>query len=78
MNFNVYLDGPTVDRLNRLARTRKTTRNALIREAVARLLEGDEATGWPALVLAHAGEPEAPPFEASRGTLRAPRRNPLR
>ena len=78
MNFNIYLDEPTVDRLNRLARTRKTTRNALIREAVGRLLEREDVAGWPALVLAHEGEPDAPPFESSRRSLRAPRRNPLR
>jgi hypothetical protein len=78
VNFNVYLDEPTVERLNRLARTRKTTRNALIREAVGRLLERDDAAGWPALVTQFEGVPDTPPFESFRRTLRAPRKNPLR
>lgn len=78
MNFNVYLDETTVERLNRLARSRKTTRNALIREAVAHLLERQATSGWPTLVLEHEGVAGARAFEATRGKLRPPKRNPLR
>ena len=78
LNFNVYLDAQSVDRLNALARKRGTNRNALIREAVARLLEHPSEPAWPAEVLRFRGEPGAPPFESSRRTLRVPRKAPLR
>lgn len=78
MNFNVYLDDATVDRLNTLARKRRTTRNALIREAVAHLLEGKDGAAWPELVRDFHGEPAIEPFEASRRGLRAPKKDPLR
>ena len=46
MNFNVYIDKQTGDRLGRLAKTRRTSRNALIGEALAHLLErGAKADG---------------------------------
>ncbi len=78
MNFNVYLDEPTVERLNRLARARRTTRNALIREAVGRLLDQKTTMGWPTEVLEHRGLPDTPAFESRRRGLRPPKRNPLR
>lgn len=78
MNFNVYLDDNTVDRLNALARKRGTTRNALIREAVAHLLEGKAGAAWPAIVREFGGEPGAEPFEASRRRIRPPKKDPFR
>jgi predicted transcriptional regulator len=78
MNFNVYLDSATVDRLNALARERGTTRNALIREAVGQLLQGQARPGWPDAVASFTGEPAAPRFESARRGLRAPRKDPLR
>ncbi len=78
MNFNIYLDETTVERLNRLARARRTTRNALIREAVGRLLELKGTRSWPAEVLEHRGLADTPAFESLRRGLRPPRRNPLR
>jgi predicted transcriptional regulator len=77
MNFNVYLDDPTVDRLNALARKRGTTRNALIREAISHLLARKEVSGWPEAVAAFEGDAEAPRFEASRDALKPPRQDPL-
>lgn len=77
MNFNVYVDKRTGERLARLARTRQTSRNALIREAVARLLERESGAGWPAEILDFQGMPGAPRFEASRRGLGSPRRDPL-
>lgn len=78
MNFNIYLDAATVDRLNALARERGTTRNALIREAVGHLLDRQAEPGWPEAVAAFEGEPGAPRFESARKRLRAPRKDPLR
>ena len=78
MNFNVYLDDATVERLNALARKRGTTRNALIREAVAHLLEDKGIAAWPALVRDFGGEPGAAPFEASRRGVRPPKKDPFR
>jgi hypothetical protein len=78
VNFNVYLDADAVDRLNALARKQGTTRNALIREAVALLLERQPRGAWPQEVLAFQGEPDAPAFEQPRKRLRPPRKVPLR
>lgn len=77
VNFNVYIDKQTGERLARLARTRRTSRNALIREALADLLERGSGAGWPPEVLGFRGIPAARPFEAARRRLRAPRQDPL-
>ena len=77
MNFNVYLDQATGDRLDRLAKVRRTSRNALIREAIAQLLDRAPDAGWPRAVREFEGVPKALRFEASRKRLRAPRRDPL-
>lgn len=77
MNFNVYIDKQTGERLERLARTRRTSRNALVREALAHLLERGAKAGWPPEVLGFRGIPAARPFEAARRRLRAPRKDPL-
>lgn len=77
MNFNVYIDKQTGERLERLARTRRTSRNALIREALAHFLERGAKSKWPPEVLGFQGIPGARPFEAARRKLRAPRKDPL-
>lgn len=77
MNFNVYIDKQTGERLERLARTRRTSRNALIREALAHLLERGAKAEWPPEVLGFQGVPEALPFEGARRRLGAPREDPL-
>ena len=77
VNFNVYIDEETGKRLERLARRRRTSRNALIREAVAQLLDRSADTGWPKVVLEFAGVRGVPRFEGSRKHLRAPKRDPL-
>lgn len=77
MNFNVYIDKETVERLERLAKARRTSRNALIRQAVEQLLDGVPDAGWPRLVLDFGGAPSVTPFERHRGKLRAPRADPL-
>jgi hypothetical protein len=77
MNFNVYIDKQTGERLERLAKARRTSRNALIREALAHLLERGTKAEWPPEVLGFQGVPEATPFEDARRKLGAPRRDPL-
>ncbi|MBI3937301.1 MAG: CopG family transcriptional regulator [Betaproteobacteria bacterium] len=77
MNFNVYIDKQTGERLERLARTRRTSRNALIREALVHLLERGAKAKWPPEVLAFQGIPGVRPFEAARRRLGAPRKDPL-
>ena len=77
MNFNVYVDKRTAERLNRLARARRTTRNALVREALTQLLEPGHKAGWPAEVLEFQGIAGTQPFEEARRKLRPPRPNPL-
>lgn len=77
VNFNVYLDDATVERLSSLARKRGTTRNALIREAVGHLLDQQPGAGWPEAVVAFEGDPGAAPFESGRKGLRPPRKDPL-
>ncbi len=69
MNFNVYLEAPLAKKLGALARRTGTKRNALIRQAVAKLVAEDDAR-WPAMVLAWTGDPDFPPFEATREELR--------
>jgi len=77
VNFNVYIDKQTGDRLERLARTRRTSRNALIREALAHLLERGTNAEWPPEVLGFRGTAGMRPFEAARRKLRPPRKDPL-
>ena len=77
MNFNIYVDKDTGERLNRLARQRRTSRNALIREALARLLEQARDGGGPPEVIAWEGVRGADPVERSRRKLAAPARDPL-
>ena len=77
MNFNVYIDKRTGERLERLARTRRTSRNALIREALAHLLERGARTEWPPEVLGFQGVPKATVFEDTRRKLGAPRPDPF-
>ena len=78
MNFNVYLDRDTGVRLKRLAKARRTTRNALIREAVATVLGGKASAAWPDVVREFTGNPATRRFEATRRDLRRPSRDPLR
>jgi predicted transcriptional regulator len=76
VNFNIYVDRQTVERLNRLAKARGVTRNALIREAVEHLLARETRAGWPAAVREHRGVAGSA-FESARRKLRPPRRDPL-
>ena len=66
MNFNVYIDKRIGEKLQRLAQRRRTTRDALVRAALARLLEGETAADWPQVVLGFHGVEGAPRFESLR------------
>ncbi len=78
MNFNVYLDSTLGLALQRLAKRRKVTRNALIRKAVQDLLEQESRSQvWSEAVLHWQGAPEFPPFEAHRTTLKDVVADPL-
>lgn len=77
MNFNVYVDKLTTARLERLAKARRVSRNALIREALARLVDQDIRADWPDTVLGFNGIPDMPPFEDTRRVLKAPHGDPF-
>jgi len=77
MNFNVYLDDDTGNRLGRLAKERGQSRNALIREAVAGMVARNSEGLWPAIVTNFNGHKAAPQFEQLREELREPSADPL-
>jgi len=78
VNFNIYLNTAVGEALKRLAKRRKTTRNALIRQAVEELVAKDsESQNWSAAVLEWRGDPAFEPFEARRSQLRRPADDPL-
>lgn len=76
MNFNVYLDDDSAARLDRIAKTTRKPRNALIRQAVQAWLAG-QGRRWPKEVLEFTGDPSLDPFEAHRAELLAPAEDPL-
>ena len=78
MNFNIYLDTALGQALQRLAKRKKVTRNALIRKAVEEFVDKEaESSSWSAAVLAWQGAPKFEPFESHRSELRAPAPDPL-
>jgi predicted transcriptional regulator len=78
MNFNIYLDSGLGEALKRLAKRRKTTRNALIRKAVEDLVAKEtEPQGWSSAVLEWQGDSSFEPFESHRALLRKPVSDPL-
>jgi hypothetical protein len=70
VNFNVYLDRESAALLARLARSSRKPRNALVREAVRALLDG-QTSRWPRVVSDFAGDPSFTPFEQHRVELAA-------
>jgi hypothetical protein len=76
MNFNIYLDRDSAERLDRLAHKRRTPRNALVREAVRVLIDRSTAA-WPKEVLEFKGEPSLAPFESHRVELASDRDDPF-
>lgn len=78
MNFNIYLDSALGAALQRLAKRRKVTRNALIRKAVEDLVVRESHSHeWSPAVLDWRGDPGMEPFEAHRAQLREATGDPL-
>jgi predicted transcriptional regulator len=78
VNFNIYLNTALGEALMRLAKRRKVTRNALIREAVEALVTSEsQSQSWSSAVLEWQGDPEFEPFETHRARLRKPPEDPL-
>lgn len=78
MNFNIYLDSALGTALQQLAKRRKVTRNALIRQAVEELVKQGAATqAWSAEVMRWEGDPRMDAFESQRARLGEPERDPL-
>jgi hypothetical protein len=76
MNFNLYLDRESAERLDRLVKKTHTPRNALVRRAVGAWLDG-QTPSWPKEVLEFRGEPSVVPFESHRKDLGLPSADPL-
>lgn len=77
MNFNVYLDERTAQRLALYAKRRRMTRNAIIREAVADWIGRNGESKWPERVMAARGEPKFAPFESHRDELKSATDDPF-
>lgn len=78
MNFNIYLGSALGQALQRLAKRRKVTRNALIRKAVEDLIKVEtRSQAWSSAVMEWKGDPGFEAFEAHRERLREPAQDPL-
>lgn len=77
MNFNIYLDDETGQRLNHAAKQSGENRNALVRQAVSEWLNRHGKPQWPEEVLAFQGMADMPPFEAGRDGIKPPVADPL-
>ena len=77
MNFNIYLDDATGQRLVSAAEQAGETKNALIRKAVGEWLARHSQPQWPDTVLDFKGMVDMPLFEANRDRLKPPMVDPL-
>ncbi len=78
VNFNIYLDRATGLKLQKLAKRRKLTRNALIRRAVQDLVQtAEQSEDWSQQVLDWAGDPGIEAFESHRRGLGPAADDPL-
>jgi len=77
MNFNIYLDDQTGQRINQAAAETGESRNALIRRAVGEWLARHGTVRWPDEVMNFTGMAGAPRFEDARHKLKAPPADPL-
>jgi hypothetical protein len=69
MHFSIYLDDQTGQRLKKLARQFRTSRNAVIRQALQEWVARQGRRQWPPEFLQFQGEPEMPAFESYRSEL---------
>lgn len=77
MNFNIYLDDDTGQRLKQAAEQLQESKNALVRQAVGEWLNRQGKAQWPDEVLAFQGIADMPLFEAGRDRLKPPVADPL-
>lgn len=77
MNFNIYLDDQTGQRLVVAAEHYEQSKNALIRKAVSEWLARNGDEQWPEAVMKFNGITDMPPFESGRDTLKLPLSDPL-
>jgi predicted transcriptional regulator len=77
MNFNIYLDDETGQRLSLAAQQTGENRNALVRRAVSEWLNRHGKPQWPDEVLAFRGMADMPAFEAGREGIKPPVADPL-
>lgn len=77
MNFNIYLDDTTGQRLNAIAQQMGESRNAMIRKAVSEWLDHQSQPQWPEAVMNFKSMADVPLFEASRDRLIPPVEDPL-
>jgi predicted transcriptional regulator len=69
VNFNVYVDDETAKRIAVLAKQRRTTRNAIVREALEDWLARSGRRTWSKRVMSFEGRGDFPGFEAHRKEL---------
>ena len=77
MNFNIYLDDETGERLTQAAKDAGENRNALIRRAVQEWLVRRGKPQWPKAVLSYVGTTYMPAFELGREHLGPVKDDPL-
>ena len=77
MNISAYLPDKLIAAVDRLARDARTSRSALIREAIELYLRRRERGAWPDAVQQWPGDAEFPPFESGRGTAEHETRDPF-
>jgi len=67
MNISTYLPGELLEAIDHLAKQQHASRSAIIREAIESHLARYRAGAWPDAVMDWRGDPDFPPFEATRG-----------
>lgn len=77
MNINIYIEDSLGKCLNEQTKQRKTTRNAIIREAIKEWLTHHEIKKWPHSILTFQGIANAPSFESHRVDLFPPKEDPF-
>ena len=66
MNVSAYLPDDLVQAVDRHAQTTRTSRSAVLREALEQYLKRMSTGAWPADLMAWEGDADFPPFESLR------------
>jgi len=72
MNISVYLPHSLMDRFQSYIKSKGTTKNAAIREAVELLLREDKNASWGSWIDDFTGDPSLESFESYRSELKEP------